>query len=158
MVYLHNGQGRYFITIDSDSNYMQDFSTSGKMDYLIIVRLNSGIFMIFEPSERNLNLNASVSRASKIIPDDSKLEPISWELVFGNPVFNFCLGVGVGEQKIPDKACLLLGNGFEDRFGVRISLLLVLIGSAGIYVEITNAFEYVQGARNGFQPEFQADI
>jgi len=56
-------------------------------------------------------------------------------------------------EKIPDKACLLLGNGFEDRFGVRVSLLLVLIGSAGIYVEIINAFEYVQGARNGLKAE-----
>ena len=58
--------------------------------------------------------------------------------------------------KIPDKACLLLGNGFGDRFGIRISLLLVLIGSAGIYVEITNAFEYVQGARNGLKAEKQS--
>ena len=62
----------------------------------IINRLNSGIFMIFEPSERNLNLNASDRRASKIISNDTKLEPISWELVFGNPIFNFCEGVGVG--------------------------------------------------------------
>ena len=52
--------------------------------------------MIFEPSERNLNLNAWDCRASKIIPNDTKLEPISWDPVFGNPIFNFCVGGGVG--------------------------------------------------------------
>ena len=52
--------------------------------------------MIFEPSERNLNLNASDCRASKVIPNDTELETISWELVFANPIVNFCVGVGVG--------------------------------------------------------------
>ena len=60
---------------------------------LWIWRLNFGILMIFEPSERNLNLNASDCRASKILPNETKLEAISWELVFGNPIFNFCVGV-----------------------------------------------------------------
>ena len=46
---------------------------------------------------------------------------------------------------------MLLGNGPGDRLGLRISLLMVLIGSAGLFVEITNAFEYIQGARTGFQ-------
>ena len=52
--------------------------------------------MIFERSEQNLNLNASDCRASKIIRNDIKLEPISWKMIFGNPIFNFCVGVGVG--------------------------------------------------------------
>ena len=57
------------------------------------------------------------------------------------------------QNDILSKACMLLGNGSGDRFGLRISLLLVLIGSAGLFVEITNAFEYIQGARKGFKAE-----
>ena len=45
------------------------------------------------------------------------------------------------------KICDVYGTGFIDRYGLRISLLLVLVGLAGIFVEINNAFEYVQGAR-----------
>ena len=45
------------------------------------------------------------------------------------------------------KICAVYGSGFIDRFGLRISLLLVVVGLAGIFVEINNAFEYVQGAR-----------
>ena len=63
-----------------------------------IIRLNFGIFMIFERSERNLNLNASDCRASKIIPNDTKLEPISWELTIKNPILNFCVGIRVSEH------------------------------------------------------------
>ena len=59
----------------------------------LMSRLNSGNFRIFEPSEWNLNLNSSDCRASKIIYNDTKLEPISWELNLKNPLFNFCVGV-----------------------------------------------------------------
>ena len=45
------------------------------------------------------------------------------------------------------KICDVYGTSFVDRYGLRISLLLVLVGLAGIFVEINNAFEYVQGAR-----------
>ena len=45
------------------------------------------------------------------------------------------------------KICDVYGTGFIDRYGLRISLLLVLVGLAGIFVEINNAFEYAQGAR-----------
>ena len=38
-----------------------------------------------------------------------------------------------------------------DRFSLRISLILVLVGLSGLYIEIINAFEYVQGARKGFE-------
>ena len=48
---------------------------------------------------------------------------------------------------IPSKVCKLLGQSFGDRFSLRISLVLMLIGISGLYVEIINAFEYVQGAR-----------
>ena len=48
------------------------------------------------------------------------------------------------------KICVLFGNNFGDRFGLRISLLLVLISVLGLYFEIINAFDYIQGARNGF--------
>ena len=34
---------------------------------------------------------------------------------------------------------------------MRISLFLVLVGLSGLFVEIINAFEYVQGARNVFK-------
>ena len=59
----------------------------------LMSRLNTGNFRIFEPSEWNLNLNSSDCRASKIIYNDTKLEPISWELNLKNPLFNFCVGV-----------------------------------------------------------------
>ena len=63
---------------------------------VLIPRLNSGNFRIFEPSEWNFNLNSSNYRASKIIYNDIKLDPISWELNLINPLFNFCLTVWVG--------------------------------------------------------------
>ena len=47
-------------------------------------RLNSGIFRIFESRTWNLNLNNSDCRASKIISNDIKLEPIFWELNLKN--------------------------------------------------------------------------
>ena len=50
-------------------------------------RLNSGIFRIFKVSVQNLNLNSSDCRALKIITNDTKLEPISWELNLKNPLF-----------------------------------------------------------------------
>jgi len=61
-----------------------------------MTRLNSGNFRIFQPCEWNLNLNSSDCRASKIIYNDIKLEPISWELNLKNPVLNTCVGVSVG--------------------------------------------------------------
>ena len=61
--------------------------------WISLGRLNSGIFMIFEPWKRNLNLNAWDCRASKIIRNDSKLEPISWERRKSNfQVLRGCLG------------------------------------------------------------------
>ena len=35
-------------------------------------------------------------------------------------------------------------------YSLRISLLLVLISVLGLYFEIINAFDYIQGARDGF--------
>ena len=58
-------------------------------------RLNSGIFRIFELREWNLNLNSSDCRASKIIYNDTKLEPIPWEQTRENSLLNFCVGVSV---------------------------------------------------------------
>ena len=51
---------------------------------------------------------------------------------------------------IPSKICILFGNGLGDRFSLRISLLLVLVGVLGLTFEIINAFDYIQGARDGF--------
>ena len=81
--------GRLLLVLDFQHGH--DWPTFDRF----MIRLNSGILMIFEPIERNLNLNASDCRASKIIPNDTKLEPISWELNLKNPLFNFCLGVWV---------------------------------------------------------------
>ena len=61
-----------------------------------MVGMNSQIFRIFELSIRNLNLNSSDCRASKIISNDIKLEPTALELNLKNQLFNFCLGVRVG--------------------------------------------------------------
>ena len=36
-------------------------------------------------------------RASKILWNDTKAEPISWEINIENSIFNFCVGVWVGE-------------------------------------------------------------
>ena len=62
----------------------------------LIMSLNSGIFWIFDPREWNLNLNSSDSRASKIIWNDTKPEPMSRELNIENQILNFCVGVWVG--------------------------------------------------------------
>ena len=59
----------------------------------VMHRLNSGIFMIFELSIWNLNLNSSDCIAQKIIWNDTKLEPIPWELNMKNQFFDFCVGV-----------------------------------------------------------------
>ena len=37
----------------------------------------------------------------KIISNDMKLEPISWDLKFKNPFLKFCVGVWVGEHPVP---------------------------------------------------------
>ena len=60
-----------------------------------ICRLNSGIFRLFEPSECNLNLKNLDCRAWKIIGNDTKAEPIPWELNIEIPRLNFCVGVWV---------------------------------------------------------------
>ena len=52
-----------------------------------INRLNSRTFRIFELSAWNFNLNNSDCRASKINSDDTKPEPISWELNLQNLYF-----------------------------------------------------------------------
>ena len=43
-------------------------------------RFNSWNFSILEPSKWNMNLNGSDCKTLKIISNDTKLEPISWEL------------------------------------------------------------------------------
>ena len=53
-----------------------------------------------------MNLNSSDCRASKIIFNDSKLEPISWELNVGNQLLNFCVGVGVGGHDATNFTCI----------------------------------------------------
>ena len=63
-----------------------------------MIRLNSGIFRIFKVSVQNLNLNSSDCRALKIITNDTKLEPISWELNLKNSCFFICVGVWVRGQ------------------------------------------------------------
>ena len=52
---------------------------------------------------------------------------------------------------IPSKICVLFGSGLSDRYSLRISLLLVLIGVLGLTFEIINAFDYMQGARDGLK-------
>ena len=64
-----------------------------------MVRLNSGIFMVFEPSEWNLILNSPDCRVSKSIWKDIKLGPISWEPNMENSLSSVC--VGVREMSIP---------------------------------------------------------
>ena len=58
--------------------------------------------MTLNPANETGSPNDSDYRASKIIPNDTKLEPISRELIseiqtqnsdFGNPIFNFCVDV-----------------------------------------------------------------
>ena len=63
-----------------------------------IDRLNSGNFWIFEHSEWNLNLECSDYRASNIIFDDAKLEPISSELNVEIPLLSICVDVWLGEH------------------------------------------------------------
>ena len=46
---------------------------------------------------------------------------------------------------------MIFGNGFGDRYSLRITLFLVLVGLSGLFVEIINAFEYMQGARSVFK-------
>ena len=49
------------------------------------------------------------------------------------------------------KICIVFGNSFADRFSLRITLFLVLVGLSGLFVEIINAFEYAQSARSVFR-------
>ena len=73
----------------------------------------------------------------------TRKEFLSWfEIQVSNQLFIFL--------KTRSKACTLLGNSIGDRFSLRLSLILVLVGISGLYVEIINAFEYIQGARKGF--------
>lgn len=50
---------------------------------------------------------------------------------------------------------MVFENGFGDRYSLRITLFLVLVGLSGLFVEIINAFEYVQGARSVFKVQGQ---
>ena len=59
-------------------------------------RSSSEIFRIFHLSELNLNLHSSDCRASTIIPNDNKVEPISWEQKIVNLLFSICVGAWVG--------------------------------------------------------------
>ena len=61
----------------------------------VIVRLNSGNFRIFELIYWNSDRNSSNCRASKIIPNDTKLDTISLGLNMRNPFCNICVAVGV---------------------------------------------------------------
>jgi len=61
----------------------------------LIPRLNFENFGIFELSVWNLNLNSSNCRASKIISNDAKLAPMSWQLSIENLLSYFCVGVWV---------------------------------------------------------------
>ena len=54
---------------------------------------------IFNLSEWNWNLNSSDCRTSKVIWNDSKLEPISWDLILNGHIFNPCVGVWVGKRR-----------------------------------------------------------
>ena len=60
------------------------------------MRLNSRNLRILELNNSNFNLKSSDGRSSKTISNDTKLGPISWELVIENLFFNFCVGVWVG--------------------------------------------------------------
>ena len=62
-------------------------------DFKCIVRLNSGNFRTFEPSEWILNLNSSNYRAPNIIFNETELERVFWKLRIENTLFNFCVGV-----------------------------------------------------------------
>ena len=46
-----------------------------------------------------------------------------------------------------DKVSLTFGTGIMARFSLRITLLLVCVGLAGLSSELNNAFDYLQGAR-----------
>ena len=61
-----------------------------------MIRLNSGTFWSFDLSKWKSNRTCSDCRASKIIANDTKPEPISLELNIENRIFNFCVGVWVG--------------------------------------------------------------
>ena len=43
-------------------------------------------FLVFDPSEWNWNMQRFKSEVFEIIPDDTELEPISWELNIKNPL------------------------------------------------------------------------
>ena len=69
-----------------------------KRPILWIDRLNSGIFRISDPRKLNLNLKCSDCRAFRIIWNDTKLGPISWQLNIENTLFSICVGVWVGDH------------------------------------------------------------
>ena len=51
-------------------------------------------------------LNSSDCRAWKLISNDFKLEPISWELNLKNQLFNFCVGFWVGGHLRANFSCI----------------------------------------------------
>ena len=90
-----------FFYFFSKSQKSKLWKVNRRVDF-VLSRLNSGIFfLIFEPSEWNLNLNIREYRAWKIISNNSKLEPISWELKIENTLFNICVGVWVYKIRQP---------------------------------------------------------
>ena len=62
----------------------------------IIVRLNSGNFGIFDPSELMLKSHSSVCRAFQDIQIDTKIVIIPWDFQLLNKFLNFCVGDCVG--------------------------------------------------------------
>ena len=57
-------------------------------------------------SEWQANLNISDYRASKIIWNDTKPEPISWDMNIGNLIFYVCVGFWVGGLCVDDRGGL----------------------------------------------------
>ena len=50
-------------------------------------------FLDSRPKEWHSNINISHGRASKIIWNDTNLEPFSWDRIIKNSLWNFCVGV-----------------------------------------------------------------
>ena len=57
-----------------------------------MVRLNSGIYRIFNLRVWNLDLTSSDCRASEIIWNDTEPDAVSWESRRENSIFNFRVG------------------------------------------------------------------
>ena len=93
---LHRSSSQKYAILDSILILTGDSLSEVWFGTNIIHRLNSGIFETFELSAWNIYLNSSDCRASKIIKNDTKFEPISWELSSENSLLNLCVGESVG--------------------------------------------------------------